>query len=71
MPEGQTKLSIDWDSHAGRWRFQASREGTSWAWMVTPQDFKQMIETMTAMDDEFNQRLGERIRGRINKEDNN
>ena len=71
MSQDQTRLTIDWDSAEGKWRFQATREGVNWAWMVTAQDFKAMIETMQAMDDEFNQRLGERIRSRINKKDNN
>jgi hypothetical protein len=67
MIDDLTKLSIDWDSSVLKWRFQASRHGTTWAWQVTPEDFKQMIETMTDMDDELNQRLGERIRSKVNK----
>lgn len=67
MPQDQTRLSIDWDSSVLKWRFQASRNGETWAWQVTPEDFKQMIETMEDMDDELNQRLGERIRSKVNK----
>jgi hypothetical protein len=70
MPDDLTKLSIDWDSTNLKWRFQATREGTAWAWMVTPEDFKHMIETMSDMDDELNQRLGERLRSKVNKKDN-
>lgn len=70
MPQDLTRLTIDWDSSALRWRFQASRNGDTWAWQVTPEDFKQMIETMQDMDDEFNQRLGERLRSKVNKKDN-
>jgi hypothetical protein len=71
ITQDQTKLTIDWDSKASKWRFEASRNGLAWAWQVTPQDFKQMIETMQDMDDEFNQRLGERLRSKVNKKDNN
>ncbi len=71
MPDDVTKLSIDWDASAIKWRFQASRQGQTWAWQVSAEDFKQMIETMQAMDDELDCAVGARIRRNINTGDNN
>ena len=69
MIDDLTKLSIDWDATAARWRFQASRHSTTWAWQVTPEDFKGMIETMQSMDDELSCAVGARIRRNINTGD--
>jgi hypothetical protein len=69
MPDDLTKLSIDWDATAARWRFQASREGQTWAWQVTPGDFKDMIETMQLMDDELSCVVGAKLRRNINTGD--
>ena len=69
MPADLTKLSIDWDATAARWRFQASRNGDTWAWQVTPDDFKAMIETMQDMDDELSCVVGARLRRNINTGD--
>jgi hypothetical protein len=67
MPDDVTKLSIDWDAQVLKWRFQASREGQTWAWQVTPEDFKAMIETMQSMDDELDCAVGRILRSKVNK----
>ena len=69
MMDDTTKLSIEWDSGAGQWTFNAHRAGVTWAWYVTPGEFKKMVATLTDMDDEFDQRLGASIRSTINKKD--
>ncbi len=71
ITEDQTRLTIDWDQANAKWRFQASRNGDTWAWQITPEAFKYMIETMQAMDDELDCAVGARIRSKVNKKDNN
>jgi len=69
MMDDTTKLSIEWDTGAGLWNFSAHRAGVTWAWTITPQEFKRMVSTLADMDDEFDQRLGAQIRSTINKKD--
>jgi len=64
-----TRLSIEWDTMNQQWSFGAHREGMTWAWHITPQEFKKMIATLQDMDDEFDQRLGASVRQSINKKD--
>ena len=69
MSDDTTKLSVEWDSGAGQWSFAAHRAGVTWAWYITPAEFKAMISTLAVMDDEFDQRLGASVRQSINKKD--
>ena len=69
MSDDTTRLSVEWDTQAHQWSFAAHRAGLTWAWHITPAEFKTMIATLTDMDDEFNQRLGAIARSTINKKD--
>jgi len=69
MMDDTTKLSIEWDMGQCRWNFSAHRAGETWAWTITPQEFKRMVSTLADMDDEFDQRLGAQFRSTINKKD--
>ena len=69
MSDDTTRLSVEWDSMSQQWSFAAHREGMTWAWHITPKEFKAMISTLQDMDDEFDQRLGASVRQSINKKD--